>query len=114
MIDVHKIKGVDGWLGVDGHVTNMVGSYASRREHDEPRQDAVRRAGPRWATCAPRCRAGSPRAAPGLGRREQRRATPGPNAGGRSLAELKAARHRHAGPSSKPCRGTRVGRPHAG
>jgi hypothetical protein len=32
-------------------------------------------------------------------------ATPRPNERGRALAELKAARHRHAGPSSRPRRG---------
>jgi len=33
--------GQTGRLGVDGHVTCVVGRYASRREHDEPRQHAV-------------------------------------------------------------------------
>jgi hypothetical protein len=42
------------------------------------------------------------------------RAAPGPSAGGCALAKLKAARHRHAGSSSRPRRGTRGGRAHAG
>jgi hypothetical protein len=34
--------GVDGWLGVDGHVTNVARRYASRRGHDERRQGITR------------------------------------------------------------------------
>jgi hypothetical protein len=29
---------VDEWLGVDGHDTNVVKRYASRRGHGEPRE----------------------------------------------------------------------------
>jgi hypothetical protein len=40
---------VDGWLGVDGHVTNVAGRYASRREHGEPRQGTARAQGRAYA-----------------------------------------------------------------
>jgi hypothetical protein len=81
MFHAHRIHGGE----VDGYATSVAGHYKSLREHGDLCQDVVRRTGPRQVTCAPRCRAGGngpPRAAPGQGRREQRRATPGPSAGG--------------------------------
>jgi hypothetical protein len=81
------------------------------REHDESRQDTVRRMRPRRATCAPRrgtaCRvggAGSPRAASGLVERQARgQATPGPRA---KIAQGGGLRHGRAPGELRPHRAT--------
>jgi hypothetical protein len=78
--------------------TRARGQTTPRREHGEPRQDAARQTGPRWATCAPRQGPGCARARPSRaapGRTERRgRARPGGVRGGGGVP-------RHAA----PCRG---------
>jgi hypothetical protein len=83
--------GVERWLGVDDRVANAIGRYASRRGHARAQSHANM---PRMN----RARVGvEPRT-----RREWQGAVPRPTVRGRAPAELKATRHRHAGPSSRP------------